>query len=243
MASLVDSEEALAASRIQIVKYVAVASNAILFFDYALTLHLEVTLVWPSRWTLSKVFFLLARYLPFLEFPGVLYYVFKTDATLKPCAIINASVIMTRVLGVAVAEDNVPPLNLPGCNLSGGTFIFVGIPFIIVVLNELVLMIYTLWLGFKAYRHSHNPLIITLYRDGIVYFAFLSIGSVINLTNLISGPPYLKDLFNDLLRILHSVFACRIVLHVREAERRRHGETYLEGMILHSDVQFATATL
>lgn len=33
-------------------------------YDYALTVHLEVNLVWRSAWSYTKVLFLLTRYLP-----------------------------------------------------------------------------------------------------------------------------------------------------------------------------------
>ncbi|KAJ7473948.1 hypothetical protein FB451DRAFT_1466370 [Mycena latifolia] len=271
----------LAASRLQIVKYADIASIALLFFEYSLTLNFEKTLVWPSRLSISKILFLLSRYLPFFEVPLILYYVFAVNASLKHCKIINGAVIITRLVGMAIAEavlllrtyalsgknhqvlivfgtmsacqppppvspssstaqNAVPPLDLPGCNLIGGTFILVGVPFIIIVLNEIALMSYTLYLGVKAYRHSRSPLVVTLYRDGVMYFAFLSVGSLVNLINLISGPSHLQDLFNSALRMLHSIFACRILLHVREAERRRHEQSYEDRII--SEIYFETTS-
>ncbi|KAJ6568805.1 hypothetical protein B0H19DRAFT_1373275 [Mycena capillaripes] len=286
MAGQVLEGAALAASRIQMGKYANLASVAILFFDYLLTLNLEVTLVWPSRWSISKVLFVLSRYLPFLEIPFILYYIFARNPSLTHCRIINSTVIIARLIGIALAEAilvvrtyalsgkerrilgifgtvfaigasisvltlstfiqgskyDVPPLQLPGCHLSGGTFILVGIPFIIIVLNELALMSYTVWIGLKAYRYSHNPLVITLYRDGIMYFVFLTIGSLINLVILVAGPSNTQDLLNSFLRVVHAIFACRIILHVREAERMRQ-ETYpVELVELGSDVTFATIT-
>ncbi|KAJ6605403.1 hypothetical protein DFH09DRAFT_1121327 [Mycena vulgaris] len=273
---------ALAASRLQMVKYAGIASSAILFFDYLLTFDLEMALIWPSRWSISKILFLLSRYLVFVEVPLGYYYVFVSDTSLKHCKIINSTVIMTRLAGIAIAEAilllrtyaisgrerrvlnvfgsiyaigvstsiitlslfigsskyAVPPLHLPGCDLAGGRFIFVGIPFIIIVLNESALMSYTIWIGIKTYRHTRNPLIVTMYRDGIIYFAFLSVGSLINLLILVAGPAHMQDLLNSLLRILHSIFSCRILLHVREAERRRTETMQLDDLT--SDLHFAT---
>ncbi|KAJ7872686.1 hypothetical protein B0H13DRAFT_2349342 [Mycena leptocephala] len=211
MAGEVLERTVLAASRIQIVKYCHVGAIAILFFDYLLTLHMETTLVWPSRWSISKVLFMLSRYLPFVEVPLSLYY-------------------------------DSPPLDLPGCDLIGGQFILVGIPFIIVVLNEVALMSYTMWIGFRAYRHSRNPLVVTLYRDGIMYFVFLSAGSLLNLVILVAGPAHTQDLLNGLLRVVHSIFSCRILLHVREAERRRQEEQQVPDLDLGSELSFATTS-
>ena len=39
-------------------------------------------------------------------------------------------------------------------------------------------MVLTLWVGIRRFRHSRNPLVITLYRDGIPYFVVLVAGPV-----------------------------------------------------------------
>ncbi|KAJ7020190.1 hypothetical protein C8F04DRAFT_1145198 [Mycena alexandri] len=278
-----DVDNVLAASRIQMVKYSDLASIALLVFEYLLTFNLEVTLVWPSTWSTSKVLFVLSRYLPFLEIPLTSYYVFASTPAATLCRTVNSIIIITRVLGIGIAEAilllrtyalsgrdrrvltrfgsffvlgvstsiitcslfirssiyDVPPLHLVGCNLVGGTFIFIGIPFMIVALNEIVLMSYTLRVGLKTYRHSLSPLVITLYADGIMYFVFLSTGSIVNLCILVAGPSHLQDLLNSFLRVFHAIFACRILLHVREADRqRREQQTYQENFV--SDIYFAT---
>ncbi|KAJ7447542.1 hypothetical protein B0H11DRAFT_2082580 [Mycena galericulata] len=302
------SQAALAATRLQVVKYTDAASLVLLITDYFFTLDLEVALVWPSRRSTSKILFLISRYLPFFEVPLSLYYIVVPGVSLEQCKAINSALIMSRVAGIAVAEGILllrtfalsgrsysalkvlgsfyavgvltstvtlslfiqgskyapPPLNLPGCDLTGGKFILVGIPFIIIVLNELVLMIYTMWLGLQTYRHSHNPLIVTLYRDGIAYFVFMSgasfviiivflqrrrtyqrtpltVGSIINLVILVAGPPNLQDLLNGTLRIMHAIFSCRILLHVREAERDRNERTleHAQDITIVSDISFA----
>ncbi|KAK7065080.1 hypothetical protein R3P38DRAFT_2490995, partial [Favolaschia claudopus] len=249
-------------------------------FDYLLTLNLEITLVWPRRWSISKILFMLSRYLPFAEVPLLLYYIFSVNPSLMACKIVNSALIIARLSGISLAEailvlrtyavsgqnarilrifgsvwavgvttslvtlslfirsskcksyplfHAITPLNLQGCDLAGGTFILVGIPFIILVLNELLLMIYTLWVGLKTYRHSRNPLVVTLYVDGMMYFVFLSgssspppLGwSIANLITLIAGPAHSQDLLNGLVRVLHAALSCRIILHVRQADQKR----------------------
>jgi len=48
-----------------IVDYTFVAAVALFIYDYLLTLHLEIKLVWLSQWTYTKVLFLLIRYMAF----------------------------------------------------------------------------------------------------------------------------------------------------------------------------------
>ncbi|KAK7007875.1 hypothetical protein R3P38DRAFT_1622096 [Favolaschia claudopus] len=295
-----DDPAAVAASNLQLVKVAgtlfsvnisafefSVASIALLVFDYLLTLNLEITLVWPRRWSISKILFMLSRYLPFAEVPISLYYIFSVNPSLTACKIVNSALIIARLSGISLAEAilvlrtyavsgqnprilrifgsvwavgvttslvtlslfirsskyAITPLNLQGCDLAGGTFILVGIPFIILVLNEHLLMIYTLWVGLKTYRHSRNPLIVTLYVDGIMYFVFLSGWSIANLITLIAGPAHSQDLLNGLVRVLHAALSCRIILHVRQADEKRREMPSNEEEIVSLDLDVGSTQL
>ncbi|KAF7367829.1 hypothetical protein MSAN_00847300 [Mycena sanguinolenta] len=113
--------DALAAMYLQTVKYFDVVAAAILIFDYCLTFSLEVSLMWPSRWSLPKVLYVLSRYSPFFDIVLVLYYA-SPAVSLAHCAqlntgtageflanIISVSGFLTcfavgNVFGIAVAE-------------------------------------------------------------------------------------------------------------------------------------------
>ncbi|KAJ7218181.1 hypothetical protein C8J57DRAFT_1395271 [Mycena rebaudengoi] len=238
--------EALSFMRLQAVKVRSVtASTMLLFFDYCLTLDLEISLIWPSRWSLTKILYLLTRY------PRI----FRRAA--GHCAQLNTGITAGNVFGLMIAEAilvlrtyalsgrnrNVfmvfgttylvcvaatvsmvgiflrhmiyspPPLNIPGCNLTGGPFKLVGISYMLVLANETALMGYTLWLGIRTYRHSQNTLVRTLIHDGIAYYICLFLGTTTNVALLVAGPV-------RLLRVVHSILSARVLLHVREVERR-----------------------
>ncbi|KAJ6570130.1 hypothetical protein DFH09DRAFT_1313334 [Mycena vulgaris] len=231
------------ASLLQIVKYMDVVSITILVFDYLLSLELEISLVWGSKWTLSKIFYMLARYPPFIDVPLVLWYGLS-PIDLKDCFPVYAAASWGTFFGIAMAEAILvlrtyalmganprvltvfgiqymaivcitivvlslflkslkfgpPPLpSVLGCTLADGSVILV-VAFILVLLNETILMICTLWVGVKRYRHSYNPLIHTLYRDGITYFVLLFLISSGNLAVLIWGPLELVDLLNTYVK-------------------------------------------
>jgi hypothetical protein len=40
-----------------------VAAFALLYYDFLLTIHLEIRLVWRSAWNYTKLLFLLSRYI------------------------------------------------------------------------------------------------------------------------------------------------------------------------------------
>ncbi|KAJ7473952.1 hypothetical protein FB451DRAFT_282646 [Mycena latifolia] len=281
-------EDALSSMRLQAVKYADVVSTVILVFDYCLTFNLKVSLVWPSKWSFTKILYILSRYPAFFDVPLVLYYLTPT-VSLKHCAQLNTAIAAGNVFGIGTAEAifvwrtyalsgqqrrvliifgtiysmcvlatvtmmgiflrnmtySPPPLDIPGCNLTGGPFILVDLSFILVLINETALMSYTLSIGLKTYRHTSSPLITTLYRDGIMYYIFLFCGSAANVAILIAAPKELRELLNTFLRVLHSVLSTRTLLHVREAEIKRFelSRENREGTSTITGVHFASGNM
>ncbi|KAJ7447577.1 hypothetical protein B0H11DRAFT_2082658 [Mycena galericulata] len=284
-AGIFSERQTLSSMRLQAAKYVDTASTVILFFDYFLTLDLEVSLIWPSRWSLAKFLYFFSRYLAFFDVPLELYYLTPT-VPLEHCAQLNTAIAIGNVSGIAIAEAifvlrtyalsgrqrkvllifgtiysacvaasvtmiaiflrnmtySPPPPGIPGCNLTGGPFLLVGLSFIIVLLNETALMSYTLWIGFRAYRQSSSPLVATLYRDGITYYVLLCLGSAVNVAILIAAPKELRELFNTFLRVLHSILSTRALLHVRETEKKRfeHLQESRPEMTMGTGIYFAS---
>nr|GAT42333.1 predicted protein [Mycena chlorophos] len=271
MTDEISQSVALSWHRLQTVKYVNVASLAILVFDYTLTFDLEVSLLWPSRFSTSKALFFLARYTPFFDVPVGLYFVLGMDIPLPECYKLNMAATIMSVFGIAIGEAILvlrtyalseqrrrvllvfgtiygaavvasvvlisifltsmvygPPLNplIPGCNETGGDFILVGVCFILVLVNETALMIYTIHLGWRKYRYFPNPFVVTLYRDGIIYFVFLFLGSAANFAILLGGEGELQELLNTFLRVMHSVLSTRVLLNLRDVERRRRNREH-----------------
>ncbi|KAJ6511481.1 hypothetical protein C8R47DRAFT_735959 [Mycena vitilis] len=96
-----------------------------------------------------------------------------------------ASIILLEFFLRSATYGPPPSPVIPGCFLNGGTAIFAGIPFALVLLNDTVIMAYTLWLGIKNYRHTRNPVILALYRDGFTYYMLLCIVSALNVATLL----------------------------------------------------------
>ncbi|KAJ8587397.1 hypothetical protein M405DRAFT_863794 [Rhizopogon salebrosus TDB-379] len=55
-----------ASTGLQTAQYVTVGAMAVAIYDYCLTIAAEVKLVWGQRWTVIRVIFTLARYVPFI---------------------------------------------------------------------------------------------------------------------------------------------------------------------------------
>ncbi|KAJ7173115.1 hypothetical protein C8R43DRAFT_978578 [Mycena crocata] len=241
-----------------------VVNVTILLYDYSLTVDLETSLMWSSKWSLTKVLFFLSRYSPVFDVPVLLYYSLVSDLSFERCSQLHEGASWATIFGIGVAEAILvlrtyalsgrkrsvlvffgalwmagilasiallkiflqtvtygpPPIpGIPGCYLTDGNVVFVTVSFILVLLNDTIIMAYTLWLGAGTYRRCRNPLVVTLFRDGIVYYVFLAVISAINVATLLQAPMPIAQLCNTFLRVVHSVLSTRILLHVRDIER------------------------
>jgi len=65
--------------------YMLVSAVAAFIYDYILVLHLEIRLIWFSRWSYTKVFYLIIRYIPFISLVLALHNQMSLDPSLKTC--------------------------------------------------------------------------------------------------------------------------------------------------------------
>ncbi|KAJ7938220.1 hypothetical protein B0H13DRAFT_1851672 [Mycena leptocephala] len=116
-------------------------------FDYLLSLELEVSLVWPSKWSLSKILFFCARYPPFIDVPLVLGYELTSKIDIHYCFPLYAS--SSWGLSSALRQQRVIAFttiivlslflkSLKCCHLVDGSIILV-VAFILVLLGETVI--------------------------------------------------------------------------------------------------------
>ncbi|KXN80908.1 hypothetical protein AN958_06855 [Leucoagaricus sp. SymC.cos] len=64
-------------------------------------LDLEVSQIWKSRWNVTKVLYLLARYLPFMDIPVLLYHQFAPSPPLTIC---NATYKYQACMSIELVE-------------------------------------------------------------------------------------------------------------------------------------------
>jgi len=72
-----------------ILDYVLLSAVAVFVYDYYLTLHLEIKLIWSSRWTCTKVLFFLVRYTAFVMAFLMVYGELFPNVSLEACKVIN----------------------------------------------------------------------------------------------------------------------------------------------------------
>ncbi|TDL21283.1 hypothetical protein BD410DRAFT_790059, partial [Rickenella mellea] len=71
--------------QLHIIKCTTITAFSVLVWDYFVLLPDEVSLVWPTRWSLTKCLFVLNRYLVFIDQPMLLYVLLFADDA-KVCA-------------------------------------------------------------------------------------------------------------------------------------------------------------
>ncbi|KAJ7223573.1 hypothetical protein GGX14DRAFT_540297 [Mycena pura] len=199
-----------------------------------------VRYIWLRQWNPVTVLFILSRYSPCVDVPATLYYSLGQNISLKQCSHLHGiftctaatprclpEQILTPQLGVILSIVTIhlfsktaiytsPPLAVAGCFLAQGEFILVAVPYVVTLLNDIAIVAYSVWIGLKRFRHSSSPLVVTLYRDGAMYFIILLAVSTINIVVLAAGPCYIADPKQEgMPGLLNAVLSTRVLLQVR----------------------------
>ncbi|TFK71028.1 hypothetical protein BDN72DRAFT_492891 [Pluteus cervinus] len=101
---MMDDLTFLPANAILLNQYFTVASSTLYLYDLLLTFDMEVNLLWPSKWTLIKVVYLLQRYLPLID-----TVIFATiwqfgDINLWTCKSLSRSSSWSFLMGMTLSE-------------------------------------------------------------------------------------------------------------------------------------------
>ncbi|KAG7089116.1 hypothetical protein E1B28_010825 [Marasmius oreades] len=115
--------------------------------------------------------------------------------------------------------------NVPGCLIIGGRQILY-LRWVLLMVYDTGILVMILIPGVAAYRRGRrsSELVKTVYQDGVMYYAFTFLTSVINVIVNIALPPDLMFLLSSFERVIHSLLASRAILHIREVALRRSQE-------------------
>jgi len=87
-----------------VIDYIFVSAIATFIYDYILMLHLEVKLIWFSRWSYTKVLFLLLRYMPFVEIYLALHNQTFSDVPVAKCKVTYSAEAWFSIFQMILAE-------------------------------------------------------------------------------------------------------------------------------------------
>ncbi|TFY65693.1 hypothetical protein EVG20_g5392 [Dentipellis fragilis] len=100
----VANQLAIALERNMIVTRITLSANALMVFDYFLTLPDEIELVWRSRWNIVKVLFLLNRYTAFWDMGISIYSILGPHLTSSTCSGLYTSHGWLAAVGISTSE-------------------------------------------------------------------------------------------------------------------------------------------
>ncbi|KAF8877963.1 hypothetical protein BD779DRAFT_1226796 [Infundibulicybe gibba] len=83
---------------------VCLASFTILVYNYVLTFEQELGVIWMSQWTITKMFFVLTRYIPFINMALIMYHLFSPNLHGHACFVVYQGTIWMFVIGLLIAE-------------------------------------------------------------------------------------------------------------------------------------------
>ncbi|KAG1837748.1 hypothetical protein C8R48DRAFT_838714 [Suillus tomentosus] len=133
------------------------------------------------------------------------------SAILVTSVVISAAPINWRIPGGEVSSLAFgPPCVFEGAHSS-------ALPYALLLFFEIVLMSTTAFLRYRHYLGSHNALMKSVYRDGVLYMLCITMISAINVIVIAVLPLSYSETLNTLQIVAHSVLASRILFNLQES--------------------------
>ncbi|KAI0078391.1 hypothetical protein K474DRAFT_916439 [Panus rudis PR-1116 ss-1] len=101
---MVSADVLVTAERLQVVRDVQVVAMALLVADCVTLLTEEIELIWKSKWTVTKILYLLSRYSPFIDTPLNLVYYLTPGITPHACTVTYTVATWSTAWGMALSE-------------------------------------------------------------------------------------------------------------------------------------------
>ncbi|KAF8169108.1 hypothetical protein K438DRAFT_2024723 [Mycena galopus ATCC 62051] len=92
--------------------------------------------------------------------------------------------------------------------------------YVALLAGETVIVLLTLWQALRTYRQAglafkSHRLILSFYRDGVMFYLVMLLCLIFVVVLQSDAPVALKPIGDTPLRVIHSILACHLVVHVR----------------------------
>ncbi|OJA12905.1 hypothetical protein AZE42_05073 [Rhizopogon vesiculosus] len=194
----------------QTVAYTEVASAAALLFDFCITFDSEIRWTWGRKWGVARIAFVISRYLPLIGITLMSYYAVEathggTEYIQFLSAFAAEVLLLVRtyvfwgcdkryliVISVFSTVTAAAMLTIAGIDSSkvGSSADSTrrvlevdksaGVIYGLLMVFELVLLSLTLYKRFEAHRLGNTPIVVTIYRDGVIYMLCITLVSMVN---------------------------------------------------------------
>ncbi|KAG7089113.1 hypothetical protein E1B28_010822 [Marasmius oreades] len=130
---------------------------------------------------------------------------------------VPCSVLLEKFLS-AIEFAPLPFPNFRGCFISGGNHIL-WVCWVLWMVYDTGTLVMILVPGIEAYRKGgRSELVKTIYQDGVMYYAFIFLCSMINVIVILRLPDDMVVLLSSFERVLHSLLTSRALLHIRQID-------------------------
>ncbi|KAJ7157863.1 hypothetical protein C8R43DRAFT_995935 [Mycena crocata] len=130
----------------------------------------------------------------------------------------------------------VAPSPINSCVLDSSSNIGL-ICYVSLLAGETVIVALTLWKALQTFwrsAHGHTSLVTSFYRDGILFYLMMLLIFTVEVIVQSVAPESLKFVADTPLRVLHSIFACHLVIHIRFVASEEDTDT-MKSAILFAD--------
>ncbi|KAG0708336.1 hypothetical protein DFH29DRAFT_870891 [Suillus ampliporus] len=193
----------------------SIGLQTVALFDFGITFDSEVCLAWGRKWEVTRIAFIVSRYLPFVGLAMTVYY--SVEST-------HGGIVSLLLRSIAVAVLVISTVDaLKSGDSTRGVFEQgrdASIIYGLLMFVELVQISLTLYKHFKSYRLEGSPLANTLCRDGVIYLLCITLMSMANCISIVTLPSSYTALLAGLSQkspqlVVHSVLASRILFNIR----------------------------
>ncbi|CAA7269379.1 unnamed protein product [Cyclocybe aegerita] len=100
--------------------------------------------------------------------------------------------------------------DFPGCRVSQASPIVI-VAYILLMVLETTMAVLTGIKAFRHLRHSNSPWVVQLYRDGLMFYVYLTCISIANVLVPILAPRTFSNWLATPQRVMHSVLCTRVL--------------------------------
>ncbi|KAF8999610.1 hypothetical protein BDQ17DRAFT_1360692 [Cyathus striatus] len=133
------------------------------------------------------------------------------------------------ILGRSLTFNLQDLLHVGGCLATSGRIALEASTWGLLLAYDTIMMLLMLPPAYDAFRRGgKSTMASTVIRDGIIYYIYLFVVSLVNMVVLLKLSPDYFSLLAILGRVIHSALSCRVVLNIREqgwANHRLHSTT------------------
>jgi hypothetical protein len=112
-------------------------------------------------------------------------------------------------------QEELHPI-LQGCLITNVKKVFVILDWLVLFAYDAVNMGLMIMPAYYTFKQGTSNLLRVIVRDGLIYYVYNFVVALANITVISVLPSDYSPLIIEFGRILHSIFACRVVLHARE---------------------------